>query len=1344
MFRTLIWSIVLCFVLSQSMRAQVILNNPQHINSKSGLPTDNVVSVLKDDVGFIWFATTKGLCRWDGNAAKVYEHNPADSVGISGNFISRNAFCLDPATNNLLIGTDNGLSVFDVHQSTFKNFVPENDMSNEFLSSIHALYVDRQGEIWIGTDEGLVKFNSYENSFHLYPFNGKIPEGFTFEEKKINHVFDIRQDVQNDSVLWLATLSGLVKFNKNLDVFTGFFYKSKDFQKVLNTFNKLTAHSNRKLYIGTWNADMLIFNTVNETFEHSVGSLTKDKKNFFLYPVIPFEQKSENELWISTLQGIGSYNTSTEEIQILKSFKNQEGSGFAPNISLIDEDKRMWLSSEYGVYMFHLDKQFFRNYFIDPVDDNHWFLTTSLFEDRNDSRLYIGYARGLGVHYFDLKSNTFNFIPLPASKNNIIIVRDILRDATGDLLFLCPDEIYKLSDDKKQLTPLLQNMKPSIELNSMVMDKNGRIWVGGVPGGLYTFDVENGQLEPILLLKKYFEDSGEIAAIDKLVIDKQDRIWFRSRGTYGYYQPGGGKIHLFEGDAKQSISCFYTNETDTLLVGIREHGIGFILPGEPDKGVQLAGEILTKNIAGLQKDNNGNFILLTEAGIEVLTPGNYTTSVFNENEGLMKFDTWSNRDPTLPGILYKLSDGRMVIGYRRGLGFFYPDSLSKPVEQFEPYISSLQIEGKDIFTNEGLFYLRNLESEHNRNFLSIEYSALSIENGKDIRLAHQMKNIDENWVYAAHRIVNYSDLQPGNYQFLVKAESISNPANSKQIELNITIHPPWWETWWAISIFILVFTAIIFGIYNYNLSRTLARKEALRLKELNNLKSRLYANITHEFRTPLTVIKGMTDEMIEKMSDEEQKRYASKLAMIERNSNKLLHLVKQMLDMSKIESGKMKLDLIQDDVVSYLQYVLESFQSMADVKNIKLVFYHETDKVLMDYDEDKIFIITSNLLSNAIKFTPTGGKVIFHVKKETTTENNYLKIKVQDSGIGIDEQHLPHVFDRFYQVDNSMTRKGEGTGIGLALTRELVELMKGRISVKSIPNESTEFCVIIPVSNRALLRKPKPIKTQAIDKENKTLEIVNETGNGSLPLALIVEDNPDVAKYIISCLAGKYRVKWSPDGKQGIDTAINTIPDIVISDVMMPEKDGFEVCETLKTDVRTSHIPIILLTAKATEKDRIEGLAHGADAYLTKPFNKKELFVRLEQLIKIRRALQEKFRKVEISLTEKAAPTGEEIFLKKAIEIIEKNLDNPELHAELLASNLNLSESQLYRKLKAISNKSTAIFIRGIRLSASKKLLETSTLNISEIAYQCGFNDPAWYSRAFKEEYEVSPSEYRK
>ncbi len=1332
---------ILILIISSGF-AQISFDNPQLINKKSGLPTDKVNAILKDELGFMWFSTDEGLCRWDGISVRTFVHEPGDSTSISGNYIPRNAFVMDTVSKQVLLATENGLSIFDPHKLSFKNF-PSNNKSTLYLSDIQAIYIDRQGSIWLGTHSGIIQFFKDSDSLITYNYSTKFPRQFAVDEKMVNSIFDIKQDVRNDSVLWLATLKGLLKFNKYSGGFTHFCFENRKFKNELNTFNKITAHSNRKLYIGTWNADMVVFNTVSEEFEFSFGPYSSDPGYLMAAPLVPYLEKSENELWVSSPKGVGIFNTASNKLKIIKTFKNTEGNKYAPGIAFKD-DESIWLSSEYGAIRCRLTNKYFDNYFIPPMDEKYWFLTSSFFEDTLNKILYIGYSRGQGLHYFDLQTHIFHWIPTPRRILKESTIRTIFQLNNESVLLVCPDEIYLFSLTTKKAIPLHVKYSSNPGFTDIVTDSKKRIWVCGTNSGLQQLDITSGDLLGINIVNAFYQKRRVLPKIKGIVVDRQNKIWFRDEEAYGYYDPDNDSLRYFNGKKACTVLSFIKDVSDTIWVATEKNGIGFINPNQSKKGVQIIYPVSNKKISSLQRDKQGNFFILTISGIEKLMPGQTQTTVFNENEGLVKFDKWSNRDPTLPGKLYQLSDGRFVIGYRRGLGFFNPDSIHNTIEEFTPYIVSLKIFGKEMLSERGLMLSKDMELKHGQNSLLFEYSALAINNGKDICFAHRLTPIDNDWVISSHRNVNYSNLHPGKYKFIVRAESKSTPGLVRETAFNFVIQSPWWNTWWAIVIYLLVFLGVIFSIYRYQISRILSRKETDRLRELDKLKSRLYANITHEFRTPLTVIKGMTDEIIENLNPEEQKRFDDKLEMIERNSDKLLHLVQQMLDMSKIEDGKMKLKLIRDNIVSYLQYVLESFQSMADAKNIKLVFYHETDRIIMDYDQDKIFIVASNLLSNAIKFTSSGGKIIFHVKREIEQDKDNLVIKVQDSGIGIDEEHLAHIFDRFYQVENSLNHKNEGTGIGLALTKELVELMNGEITVISTPGKRTEFCVNVPVITNAPLQKTKNVVPYPVGKHLSNIEVVGEEGNEDLPLALIVEDNPDVAKYIISCLAGKYRVKWSPDGEQGIETATDTIPDIIISDVMMPVKDGFEVCEILKNDERTSHIPIILLTAKVTESDRIEGFSHGADAYLTKPFNKKELFVRLEQLIKIRWQLQKKYSKVEISLSQKAEPAGEERFLKKAIEIISRNLDEPDMNASMLAENLNMSESQLYRKLKALSNRSTSVFIRGIRLSAAKRMLETSQLNISEIAYQSGFNDPAWFSRSFKEEYGVSPRTFRK
>ncbi len=1325
--------------------SQISFENPQIVNKTSGLPTNNVHYALQDDQGFLWFSTASGICRWDGISAKTFQHHQADSNSISGNYIPRKAFCWDSLEKKIILGTENGLSVFDPHTFAVKNYLPDSIVSSEFLATIHCIYLDRQRELWLGTNEGFINYHITDCSSQKFTYTGMLPDFKLISKKGINAVWDIKQDLTNDSILWVASLSGLLKFNKFTKKIS-FFYLNKTFDSGnLNAFKKIAVHSNMKLYLGTWNSDMAIFNTNTEKFEYD------DKHLIFpnittIQPIVPTEEKSPNELWFTSAEGIGILNTENNSYKILKTLKNAAGQKYISFITFFKQQKLMCLSSEYGVLIYNFDNKFFSNYFMPPIDEGHWFLPNSMYEDTLEHLLYLGYTRGNGLHYFDLKNNTFHTIDIPRKNLKFDQVNKIYPYLTNQLFIVCLDEIYLYSTKNKTLKSLHTNKGELSLYTDITMDRDLNIWVSSGIYGLQQLHPEKGVMDNIPQLLDYTQKKGILPKFRYLKSDKKNRIWFIADYFYGYYDSQTNHLKCFDSKDDYLPSCFYDGASDTIWFGLqRGDGLGYIDPKHPNKGIQLVQNNIKKSIKSIEKDNTQHFIFCTNDGIEKYMIEKKQYIIFNKKDGLAKHDAWFNRDPTELSKLLKLSDGRIAISYRRGLGFFHPDSLQIFENRITPYISSLKINSKETSCWNKIRSQEPLILNYKQNYLSFKYSALALLNGENISFFHKLIGVDKNWIQSDHRDANYSKLSPGQYQFYVKAVMSNNKNSISIIKQDVYILPPWWETWWAYFLYLIIAIAIIYSIYHFQVKRILEHKEAVRLKEIDELKSRLYANITHEFRTPLTVIKGMTEDLIDKLQAQNQKKLAEKLEMIDQNSDKLLHLIQQILDLAKMESGRMKVDLIQGNIVSYLQYIIESFQSMADTKNIKLVFYYESENIVMDYDQDKIFKIVSNLLSNAIKFTPDGGKVIFHVKRTLVQKKENLMIKIQDSGIGIEEKHLPHIFNRFYQVDNSMTRKGEGTGIGLALTKELIEIQNGTITVKSTPQKMTEFCIHLPITNKAKREKTNRIQPSTEKQEILTTNLITDKKyNKNLPDALIIEDNIDVAKYLFSSLEKEYNVQWSPNGEKGIAAAIQNIPDIIISDVMMPIKNGFEVCETLKQDERTSHIPIVLLTAKATDKDRLEGLSYGADAYLTKPFNKKELFVRLQQLIKIRTLLRKKYSNIEIDITQKAKPQGEEVFLKKLVLFIEENIENSELDAEIISKNIGLSESQLYRKLKAINGKSVSIFVREIRLSAAKNLLSSSELNISEIAYQCGFNDPAWFSRAFKSKYNVSPSKLRK
>lgn len=507
----------------------------------------------------------------------------------------------------------------------------------------------------------------------------------------------------------------------------------------------------------------------------------------------------------------------------------------------------------------------------------------------------------------------------------------------------------------------------------------------------------------------------------------------------------------------------------------------------------------------------------------------------------------------------------------------------------------------------------------------------------------------------------------------------------------------------------------------------------LGLKELDKLKSRFFTNISHEFRTPLTVISGLTD----KIKDVRAKR------LVKNNSDHLLLLINQILDLRKLESGNLAINYIQANIVEYLNYLCESFQSLATDKEIGLEFESDTKELMVDYDAEKILRIVSNLITNAVKFTGRHGRVVLSLRKY----ENIYQIQVTDTGIGISEDKISYLFDRFYQIDESITRDGEGTGIGLTLVKELVELMKGSIEVKSKIGEGTTFTVTLPVTNKAkqedYLQFEAP--TNLVEDNEVTLNQTTEPEKKEeLPNLLLVEDNKDVMEYLSICLKDSYNLSFAFNGQEGIDLAIKDVPDIIISDVMMPHRDGFDLCNTLKQDERTSHIPIILLTAKADIDSRIQGLKRGADAYLDKPFDKRELDIQLQNLLKIRNQLQERYSSFkELEPTINVIEQQEDVFITKIKQLILDHMTEDDFGVVELCRKAAMSRTQLHNKIKSLTNKSTSQFIKQLRINKAKELFLKTNLNVSEVALKVGIDSLPYFSRLFTEETGKTPNKFR-
>jgi len=740
-----------------------------------------------------------------------------------------------------------------------------------------------------------------------------------------------------------------------------------------------------------------------------------------------------------------------------------------------------------------------------------------------------------------------------------------------------------------------------------------------------------------------------------------------------------------------------------------------------------------------------------------------------------------------PYEIYRQSDGKIFVGAAMGSGkgyfCFYPTNIIENINIPPIVVTDFKIHNESLFPDTNIALKKHLYLKHNQNFFTIETAVLDYLDPPRNQYAYYLEGFENDWIYKGNnRIANYTNVPPGEYIFHVKGSN-TGYWNETGAALRITIVPPPWKTWWAYLLYTIGILLILFIIIRFYLKRLallhkleMEKVEKTKIKELDSMKSRFFANISHEFRTPLTLILGPLEKVMENASGSAKKN----LAIMQRNALHLQKLINELLNLSKIESGQMKIRAEKIDLVKAVTGYAHSFESLARQRKINLVIGNGEKGILVYADREKLEKILFNLLSNAFKFTPAGGKIVVSVGSGQSAagsnwgNNNidntadhpggYVEIKVSDTGKGINRDTLSHIFERFYQAEDKAPYGQPGTGIGLALTKELVEMHHGKITVESEIGKGSTFRVILPLGRNHLTDEEIFDGLELPDSGQEMVPGVIsedevkpfEQGPGysasdkEKPILLIVEDNSDLREYIRDSLKPSFNIVEANDGSKGLKVAVNKIPDLILSDVMMPGMDGFELCKKLKTDERTSHIPIILLTAKAGIESKIEGLETGADDYLTKPFDARELLVRINNLLVSRKKLREKFlRDTEKSgLTsvmdhpETNIPSVEQKFLRKAIDVLDVNFPDPDFTVKRFCSEMAMSNMQLHRKLVALTGQTANRLIRSYRLNRAARLLDNNAGTVTEVAYMVGFNNLSWFAKCFQEQYGTNPSRY--
>ena len=1358
----LITFLVLCLCCCTSpSKGQFSFYNPEIFHTDKNLPQTHIDNIVQDNDGFLWISGRNGIQRFDGSHFQQFLHDPNDSTSIVDNETKGCFF--DKEENKLWIPTrKGGLSVMDIKTGKCKNYYHDPDRPSKLPNSrLRLAFKDRQKNIWVSVNNyGILKYQPETDDFKIFKHQPKKLFGEDSSqnlENMANLIQCYAEDINKDSILWFGTLAGLLKFNKVKGTFERFSFtnSNKTFIEI-NHILTIYSHQNGKLYLGTYKGGLTIFDPIKKTFEQaSITGKTKVEKTGEndIRAIFP---KSSNELWVTCRTGLGIFNV--DENRSVAYFENNYFKEEAYGIKFIDNQGRFYTWGLYYKggdqtnkdYLFIFDPKRHQTQFYPylPISERRYLLTTNFLEKKDTNKLWVTGTLSEGLYEVDLQSGEWKTYPPPLGyfkKHQNFQGREIIQLQTGDILLLTDETIYQVDESKNELQPYrLQPNLPNAQYRTFSQDKKGRIWIGTYFGGLVRINPTTNQI-------KFYRDElnppeikNHSSAIWTLAIDRNDNVWFRASKGYSVYHAKKDSFYHFPNfyhhtNERIGVQMMATDSEGKVWMNSERHQvIGITNPDHPEKGIleylDQSNGIQLKRPTSLIADVSGN-IWQGGTSLEKINPADFKASLFS-NKYLFDGKIWS---------LGSLSNGKVITGFKSGFGVFHPDSLQLNSEFPKPYLTSFKVFDKELELDQSLYAIKDIYLHPDQNFFSFNFSSLGFTNAQSINYLYRLEGFDSEWIDPKERrYAAYTNVPFGKYILKIKAINNEGYSNNKPFEVTIHIHTPWHLTSWAYLLYFITLCIFIYSIFYFrnrrkelHLQLVKEQEEADRLKEMDNFKTTFFTNITHEFRTPLTVIQGMADEL---------KGNAKAKELILNNSHQLLKLINQLLDLSKVESGAMAMNWIQIDIINYLNYITESLQTYAFSKKINFTFYSELESLKMDVDLEKMQSILLNLISNAIKFTPEYGKILIIGNKKIIDDQSTFEIKITDTGIGIPSKTLPNIFNRFFQIENT---KSHGTGIGLALVKELIEMHHGKISVESLEEKGTTFTLSFPVTQNAPVVETFSKNVSNVNhvsstykKSKITTKTTSLIPNFELPKLLVIEDNYDVVQYLSAILNKKYEIIIAKNGSAGIDKALLEIPDIIISDVMMPEKDGFEVCDTLKQDERTSHIPIILLTAKATTKDKIEGLQFGADAYLMKPFNKNELLVRLEKLLELRKNLQARFSHFSIK-ENNSFLSIEDKFLKKLNKIIDTHLKEEDFTTPFLCKKMGMSNSQLYRKLKAITGFSIANYIRYRRLLNAHQMIESSNEMINEIAFQCGFSNLSWFSQSFKDTFGYSPNELR-
>jgi len=1327
--------------------AQKIVFN--HIGVENGLSQNSVLSIAQDSQGFIWYGTRFGLNRYDGLHFKIYKNKTGDSTSITNDQVLS---LLQDSHGTLWVGTLHGLSRYDRLKDAFiKINLPA---KNHTVVSINTIYEDKKGRIWFGSSIGLFQIiNSPKPqiNFFLTTQNGVGPGD--------QNVRSIYEDSEN--IFWIGTGNGLTKMclvNGSYQLET-FGHSEKDTNSLSNdVVTSIIEDKNNQLWIGTTNGLNLYQRDTKKfiSFYHLNGAGRNEIVNNSIRIILA---DRVGKLWIGTQEGLSILDPVTK---IFTSYQQSSANKRTLSQNSIhslyeDENGSVYVGTYFGginvAYLYSTAFTTRQSEENDASLSNN--VVSGLVEDKKHN-LWIG-TEGGGLNYYNRLNNTFTIYknkPTDANSLGSNLVKTVCRDKEGNIwigtnggglnLFDAASNNFKRFFYKKN--DLITSVT---EISAILADDLNQIWIG-TGHNLSVYKKNKGSLDPI---PGILDTSASKLSVKALFEDSKKNIWVVS--VEGLYKIKDGHAVCIQ---KNNVNCIAESQNGQILIGLYYGGL--LMYNKEKKSFTLFTEIdglPNNNVVGILEDDKKNFWVSTDNGLSRFNPETKSFKNYTSSDGLAGNSFNYNS-------FIKDSKGEFFFGGYNGLTSFFPDNIQTNNHLAPMVFTELLLFNEPVIIDsskdllkENISVAKKLTFNYSQNVFTIEFALLDFIKSNKHKYAYKLDGFDKIWNEVTIPSATYTNLPAGNYNLIIKGAN-NDGVWSKPFSLKIVVQPPFWKTWWAYCIYLLFFSGGILLVIRYFFLKALLKHE----EALHQVKLNFFTNISHEIRTHLTLIMASINKL--EHQNKQDVFIKQQLGNVKNNANRLLKLVSELMDFRKAETQNLHLQIAQFNIVDFLQEIYISFQELSLSKNITINFIYNTDNIPVYFDCEQLEKVFFNLLTNAFKFTQEGGRIILNIEQTPNT----VIISIIDNGRGVDPEYQDKLFNNFFQVAD-YGHQNTGYGIGLALAKNIVELHKGSVAMESEPatkikEGKTIFIVTLLKGNKHLPDAEYSmqfITTENDEKPAAELSLINidpVVHSEKDFTILVVEDNAELRQLLEETFINSYNILLGENGLQGWDLATAEIPDLIISDVMMPKMNGFELCKKLKIDERTSHIPVILLTAKSSQADHVSGLGYGADVFLTKPFSTKVLELNVRNLLALREKMRQRLSSQLRELTEIKAVSGvtpiienielshlnlvDKEFLEKAIALVNEFMENSEFGVNLLSKKLAMSRPILYKKLKAITNMSVNDFIKSLKLKKAAELLLEKDLIVYEVAYAVGYNDCKYFSKEFKKQFGKTPTEY--